>query len=339
MNKTLFITDLHFGIYQDINLLEYQFETLTRLINEEDPKAVIIGGDIFHYRNPRASTLIKVKNFFDKFNDINWIVMRGNHDTISKSGSIETTLDLVFTKPNMKVIKECTEIDDIWFLPHYEDIQVVETWVKDRKYDPLIAFGHFAYKGERIHPDAYVGDCIDPQLFWNMPESHLFLGHIHHPSDVKNIHCVGTQYSVSFGESNEEKRYLVIEEGGNVKFKPMKYGIKHLQGTLEEVEKLIEENPNFKLLTRVKIDSMDAIYQQDIKEAIAEKENVLLCDIRVLEQVITPKKNSLENDIFSITDDVIDEYIGNNPDEDIADIDLKQSYEDIIDEVNQDTNP
>jgi len=338
VNKTLVITDLHLGIYQDINLIEHQFNTIRRIIEEENPSIVIDCGDTFHYRNPRVSTLLSAKKFFDSFEDIKFIVLRGNHTTISKSGSLDTTLDLVFTKPNMKVIKECKEQDGIWFLPHYEDISIVENWVKDRKYDPLISFGHFAYKGERIHPDAYVGDCIDPELFWNMKNSHLFLGHIHHPSDVKNIHCIGTQYSISFGEANENKRYLIIDGDNEVKFKPVKHGIKHIKGSLDEVKDLIEKNKGFKLLVRVNINSLDSIYQQDIKEAITDNEDVLLCDIRVIEQASTPKKNSLDHDICSITEDVIDEYIEKNPDEVLSDKDLKEAYESIIDEVNKNTN-
>lgn len=339
--KGLFLTDLHFGIYPDLNLIDYQMSTLNRIIEEESPDIVVIGGDIFHYRNPRAETLLQVKNFFNSIKGVReTLLLRGNHDTINKSGAIDSSLSLVAHCEDVFVKNEITNLfftkfENTMFLPHAEDVKETERFIKENLNDHIkYIFGHFAYKGEAIHPDAHVGDCIDPNVLFdtNIP---VFLGHIHHPSDLKNIHVVGTQYSVSFGEANESKRYMVFDETGSWDYRPVNFGIKHIKGDFSFVEEEITQNKDFSLLVRVEIDSLDNAYQQEVKEAIMAFDNVLMCDIRVIDHEITPNIKSLDRDITSIDAGVIQEYIDNNPLDGYTKEELMETYKEIEDAVKE----
>ena len=344
--KYLFITDLHFGIYKDIGLLKYQFETLNKILDEEEPDGLIIGGDVFHYKSPRIETILEVGDWLDELPVYceNVIILRGNHDTLSKSPDSRHLLE--FFKGAQNIIESPTyysligklgECVSTAFIPHYYDSStIVDWWQKKGRYEQYkYIFGHWAYKGVMAHHDVEFSDTIDLNLFKNQEDCHIFLGHIHEPQDKGNVHVVGTQYSISFGEANQDKRYLIIDDDG-FHFKPVTHGIKHLKGSFSEVCDMVDKyQKDFKLLCRVMVKELDSAYTQDIKDYLLKEKNVVLVDVRVVPENVTPNKTSIKDPTAIITDEVIDEYVENNPIEGFEVEEIMGKYKEILNEAKE----
>ena len=347
--KYLFITDLHFGIYKDIGLLKYQFETLDKIIKEENPDGIIIGGDIFHYKSPRIETILEVRDWIysvsNKIDDYEFYLLRGNHDTLSKSPNSRHLLEFfegvtVISDPSYYSLVGSDDSPDMLstaFIPHYYDSStIVDWWQKTGRYQQYkYIFGHWAYKGVMAHHDVEFSDTIDLNLFKNQEDCHIFLGHIHEPQDRGNVHVVGTQYSISFGEANQDKRYLIIDDDG-FHFKPVTHGIKHLKGNFSEVCDMVDKyQKDFKLLCRVMVKELDSAYTQDIKDYLLKEKNVILVDVRVVPENVTPNKTSIKDPTAIITDEVINEYVENNPIEGFEVEEIMGKYKEILNEAKE----
>jgi DNA repair exonuclease SbcCD nuclease subunit len=356
--KVLFITDLHFGIYKDIKLLDHQFETLNKLVELEKPEEIWIGGDVFHEKNPHVETIIRVKDWIEEL-PVSVRILLGNHDRMNKTPTSRNLLEfLTYEEPYYENPKSCVVYDQCYvlpfgteckqwqihgnkvnyaFIPHYYDSNtIINWWQNTGRYNQYkFIFGHWAYKGVMAHHDVEFSDTVDLNLFKDQEDCHIFLGHIHQPQDKGNVHVIGTQYSISFGESNQDKRYLVLNTYDHTfEFKPMTFGIRHIQGSFDEVVDMVKKyQKDYKLLCRVKVRELDSAYNQDIKENLLKEENVLLVDIRVIPEDVTPNKNSIKKSTEIITDDVIDEFIKNNPLDGFTYEEILNKYKEIISEA------
>ena len=139
MSKTtsvLLLTDLHFRSDYLPGFLETQVETLLKLADSSKPDAVVINGDIFHKRNPRGPELLAFGELLSKLPCNNIIVNRGNHDTIRKDGTSDTTLSLFADKAQIITEAKTVRIGgvDFDFIPHYEDeSKIVECLKKSNR--------------------------------------------------------------------------------------------------------------------------------------------------------------------------------------------------------------
>ena len=313
-SKVVILTDLHLRSDYLPGFLERQVETLLGLVNKKPCSHVVINGDIFERRNPQSEEVLAFDYMLDQMKNKEIIINRGNHDTMRKDGTSDTTLSVFSSKA--RVVKDTETIRigsvDFDFIPHYEDEDRI---IEDLKATKNPVFGHFGYDG-----------CIDGAYAMEARVKHwhfkkkpwAFLGHIHRPNIYKNVVILGTQYSNTFGEPNAQKyiHELVIRDGDvEMIRKPIEKGIKHLVCTLDELPQLAKKHriENFFTLLRVKLDRLDSYTEERLKEELFAQYPIQSLDL-VFEDVF-PKFDSdytPEQKIFSLDEKIIDDYINNS---------------------------
>ncbi len=311
-NRILFLTDLHLRSDYIPGYLKEQVKTLKKLVNTKPPDALVIGGDIFHKRNPEGEELLAFDAFLSACKCKNIFILRGNHDSIRKDGSSDTTLSLF--KGRATVIKDTSTVSicntSFDFVPHYEDPSKIVEGVKKAK-NHLV--GHFGFQ-----------DCISNGNFVyesdvkakHFPKKKLsFLGHIHKPKVYGNIHVLGTPYSTSFGEANAQKwvtEMLIRDQEVSINRKPINFGIRHLQCGIDELPSLYKKlgNDSFFTLLRVKLDRLDEYVERQIHDKLVKDYDVDYLEFSF--EDILPKFTSdyvPDRKILSLDDEVISDYI------------------------------
>lgn len=305
------LTDLHLRSDYIPGFLEKQVDTLLRIVNEKPPHTLVINGDIFEKRNPKGEELLAFQYLLDNFKCGDIIINRGNHDTIRKDGTSETTLSLFSNKARVICDTETVYIGGVNFdfIPHYEDEDRI---IKDLKRTKNPVFGHFGFNG-CISNGAYSYEA-------KVKKSHFknkltFLGHIHKARQYDNIHIIGTQYSNTFGEANASKSFyrLVLRDGDiQVIKKPINHGVKHVVGGIHELEALNKKYKfsDFFTILRLKLDKLDEYAEAQLTEEVTGKYDINHLEI-VFDDVL-PKIGSSyipTGPSFALDDRLIEEYI------------------------------
>jgi len=313
LRRISILTDLHLRDDLVYGYMDEQVNTLLRLVNKKPTDVVVINGDLFQKRNPKGSELLALKRLLKGFKCKKVYINRGNHDTLSKDGTLDTTLSL-FESEKVHVIVD-DEVIDIYgqpfhFIPHYEDESIIISKIGKTDY-PI--FGHFGFDGSLSHNNYAYSSYVKKSHFGDRI---TFLGHIHHCKQYgSNVFMLGTQYSTSFGEANSTKYFHEIIMKGDlmeVIRTPIEFGIKHIVGTVDEIEKL---NSKFKFndfftLLKVKVDNVDLYAKDAIKDDILSKYNLGSLEI-VFEDTLPMNHNSVirTGSIVSLTDDIVEDYI------------------------------
>ena len=96
--KSLILSDLHLGktahfrkngIALPNGVIEKDLENLQKLIEHYEPEKIIIVGDLFH---AELNSEIEIfRKWFEDFNTIKWLLVKGNHDRFSKKFGMEET--------------------------------------------------------------------------------------------------------------------------------------------------------------------------------------------------------------------------------------------------------
>ena len=312
-HRVLFITDLHLRSDYIPGFLSKQVETLVSLVNAKPPASLVIGGDIFNRRNPGGEELLAFGNLLDKFKCRNIYVLRGNHDTIHKDGTSDTTLSLFSDKARIITDTETIRLGsaDFDFVSHYESEAKIVSEVKGCKNHVI---GHFGFDGCVSNGYHHLESRLKR---WNFPKKKLvFLGHIHKPKVYdKRIHILGTPYSNSFGEANAQKflTELIIRDGEiTVNRKPINYGIRHVVCTIDELKEKSKtlRFDNFFIILRIVLDRMDEYVERQLHERLAKDYNVDYLELSF--EDVLPKFSSdytPDKKLFSLNSDVISSYI------------------------------
>ena len=94
--KSLILSDLHLGktahfrkngIALPNGVIEKDLENLQKIIEHYEPEKIIIVGDLFH--TELNSEIEIFRKWFESFNMIKWLLVKGNHDRFSKKFGIE----------------------------------------------------------------------------------------------------------------------------------------------------------------------------------------------------------------------------------------------------------
>ena len=311
-HRALLISDTHLRSDYIPGFLETQIETLTRIVNAKPPDTLIMGGDIFHKRNPGGDELLAFRKFLNSVKCKDIIVLRGNHDTIHKDGSSETTLSLFSDKAKIIIDTETVSIGGVFFdfIPHYEDEAKIVREVR-KATNHLI--GHFGFDG-CISNGAYAYESRLKR--WHFPKNkYSFLGHIHKSKRYDKISVIGTQYSNSFGEANEKKYYteLLIRDGEVRPIrKAVNFGIRHIKCSIDELPAKGKEliTPEFFTILRIKLDRLDEYVQHQIHDKVLDEYKVDYLEFSF--EDLLPKFASdytPDRKLFTLDDGVIEEYI------------------------------
>jgi DNA repair exonuclease SbcCD nuclease subunit len=325
MNKAVVIGDCHFtNAYPSFDYLEKQLQTIEHiLLDVEDADYIIFLGDVFHFRKPDPETIVKVKVFFKrlcKFPTKKIFIVRGNHDTASKSDdSLLTILD-VLDYPQINIVYD-SKVEEVGeclfgFIAHFERDEEILTrlaGVEDKlalSDQKKFIFGHFGYTGcLNTNGDEDFG------LSLNVFKHPTFLGHIHKPVDEGNVHVVGTPYSTAFSESDNHHRYAVIDTlTGEYTFKKINFGIRYLcfEYSALEANKDFINDRKYKTILRVLLNNITDTNSVDLRKNIMEEYDVEYVDIKYLPLIDNEshqssfRPNSLA---FDFDDDLIFKYV------------------------------
>jgi len=294
-------------------MLDAQREAVIKIcdLHKECDKVIFLG-DLMMHRNPRPEVLLALNKMIDAASqDREVFILRGNHDSVTKSDDGVTSLSL-FENSKVKVITH-THIDhkNKWvFIPHYEDEQKIKDDL-DCAPAGYTIFGHFGYHGVLNS----AGDA-DFSLSISDFKNPTILGHIHTEGRNGNVTVLGTPYSTNFGEAGKDCYYGILDERGLDKL-PSKYGPRHLVVDYDNVEDNLDwinkdSMPTDYTLLRININTINE--DQDRIADLCDKIKVGSLEIKY--KPLLDEKDEFETDgrVFTtaLNDELIEYYINSS---------------------------
>lgn len=255
--KLFHISDLHLGkrIYE-FSMLEEQRELLSeilRKIDEEQPQALLISGDIYDKPVPPTEAVKLLDDFLTALSarSLHTYLIAGNHDSAQR---IEFGKE-IFGRENIhisgsigEVLAHFTETDEfgaveIWLLPFFKPAYVnallgeegVSSYAEAArvlleresidfsKRNVILVHQFVTWRGTAEHSDSETlslggVDEIDAGLFFEF--DYTALGHLHNPQKLgqETVRYAGSPMPYSFSEIRRKKGITVVElrEKGNV---------------------------------------------------------------------------------------------------------------------------
>ena len=312
--KIAFINDTHFGVRNDSPFfleqsLDFFEKTFFPYLKEHNITNVIHLGDLLDRRKfVNFNTLSQVrKRFFKPLidNNIKTYITIGNHDTYYKNtNSLNSINELFFNESDIiKIIETPTAID-------FDGLCIgIIPWVaRDNEADCLqfiskckcpIIGGHFEISGFQVMNGVIHPLGLNKRIFDRFEL--VLSGHFHLKQNNGNIHYLGTQYELNFGDMNSPKGFHVLDtETRNLEFikNPNKifHLIKYDDSTEAGIDTILMENLNqykggfIKVIVTNKTKPfafdkyIDALYslnpqQLTIVEEYSEKQNSIDIDI------------------------------------------------------------
>ena len=235
--KTLIIGDTHF---HDTNkeLRQTQLEAARILYEHADIQGcdrVVFLGDVFDKRKPSPACILDVKEFFDSV-EIPTVIIRGNHDSATKSDDGITVLTLLHRDGMVEVFNRWAHRGSHLYLSHFEDEQQIKDVLSAAWPDDTVVFGHFGFDGALNN--AGDADCaLQPSDFRHK----TILGHIHQHMEVGNITVLGTPWDTCYHDAGQ--KYYGVLEGANLKLREFNLG------------------PNYLTLTPATLDQIPTVYE------------------------------------------------------------------------------
>lgn len=222
--KDLVIGDVHFGIKSNsVIWLEKQIEFFNTqvidTIKSEQPDRVVFLGDVFDVRyslNIQIGLDVKEMfiNLLNKFKDINFYIICGNHDLYSPliENSKYSTYKVLFGSEFTDKYKNLVIIDDDYlienrtaFLPWWwtENESRWETFLHDNKHNVDIIYCH----SDLEHWES--GRITAKE------DIKVYAGHIHYPwmNKLQGLFNLGACCAFTFNDVNSSRYIYIIEDG------------------------------------------------------------------------------------------------------------------------------
>ena len=221
MNKIAIINDTHFGVRNDSSFflekcLSYFENVVFPYIKENNITHMIHLGDFFDRRKYiNFNTLREVRQrFLEKIpKEVNFHIILGNHDTFYKNTNDVNSLKELFRGySNITLYDSPSTIDidglKISLIPWINDANKIEYCDYIQNCSSSILMGHFEIIGFEVINGVKHHSGISESLF-NKFEM-ILSGHFHMKQSKKNIHYLGTQYQMNFGDANTLKGFHVL---------------------------------------------------------------------------------------------------------------------------------
>lgn len=304
--NTLILGDVHLN-NKIPGYLDFQVESLKRIIRREyGLNYVTFLGDIFDRRNPHTEELLAFKKVLDSFPYHQFSLIRGNHDTFRKNESTESALSL-YESNHVKVYSDfyLDGRTKIAYIPHYAEEDKLKRFVQSVPEDFLI-LGHFSIVECKFATDVRELSCKDFK-------AKAILGHLHSPLEYEKVTYLGSLFSSSFADANLDNRYCILNKDGKISKKKVGCGIKHLSLDYGEIDwdSKIFKDKKFFVLLRAFLKKLDS--DVDYKEVVEKMKglNLPYFDIKFYPtfNVKDIKKLRTEKGLFSLTDEVINNFI------------------------------
>lgn len=228
MNKQIGVLgDCHFDIFSNLKqerMYEYQEKFFKEVFFPEilsrQIKTVVQLGDLFDSRIKisQRSLAFSKRIFFDvlRDNNIELIVLTGNHDIFYKDSlKIVTAEQVLGEYSNITLVKKPTQMDlngyKCSFIPWIckENEASISHFIETDDSD--ITFGHLELAGGKLNKYAVQEHGSDIGMFKKYNK--VYSGHFHSPSIFNNVQFVGVPYELTRIDANEQKSFLIIEDG------------------------------------------------------------------------------------------------------------------------------
>jgi len=170
----------------------------------------IVAGDIFHNKSIIHSLAMAV--FVDTLRDhpqIHFYLIDGNHDHSKMSGTGVSALKSLSKEPNVTVIHDTLQIENIYMVAWNN--KIVKNITSYKGSDYLIS--HFGLNEASLSS----GISIVSDLGMKNLSKYKFvlLGHYHKPQEISNsstqLYYVGSPIQLDRGERHENKRFLDVD--------------------------------------------------------------------------------------------------------------------------------
>ena len=275
--KFIHLSDLHLGkrVF-DFNLLEdqeYILEEILKVIDSEEPDAVIIAGDIYDRSVPSTEAVELLDEFLFQLSsrDLQVLLISGNHDSperLAFASRLIAPTGIHLSPVYSGVIEPIVLTDEfgpvnVYLLPFVKPAHVrrffpgekIESYndalriavqalnVDRSKRNVLVTHQFITGAARSDSEEISVGgtDNIDASVFEGF--DYVALGHIHAPQNIgsERIRYCGTPLKYSFSEAKHEKSVTVIDMGEKdsllvrtVPLHPLR-DLREIEGSYEEL--------------------------------------------------------------------------------------------------------
>jgi DNA repair exonuclease SbcCD nuclease subunit len=326
--KIAFINDTHFGVRNDSPFfleqsLDFFEKTFFPYLKEHNITNVIHLGDLLDRRKfVNFNTLSQVrKRFFKPLidNNIKTYITIGNHDTYYKNTNSLNSISELFLNESdvIKIIENPTAID-------YDGLCIgIIPWVSKDNEDECLQFiktckcpiigGHFEISGFQVMNGVVHPTGLSKSTFERFEL--VLSGHFHLKQNNGNIHYLGTQYELNFGDMNSPKGFHILDtETRTIEFIKNPNKIFHLfrydDSTEEGVNSIVSAN-----ITQYKNGFIKVIVANKIKPFAFDKfidaiYSVSPQQLTIVEEY-NDKQNTIDIDITEDTMSIINKEIDN----------------------------
>lgn len=241
--KFIALADLHFSLYSNDKIdqntglskrLSDIIRTFTYSLDyatENGIKNIVVMGDIYHTKSIIHSQVENILiSLFRNYKNLNFILLSGNHDVSSQSGTGVTALKGL-ERDNVKVIDEPIKIDNVLLVPWFKGMI---DYIKNNESEYLIS--HFGLNEATL--SSGISIVSDIKLSDLEKYNRVLLGHYHNPQEIKNVIYSGSIIQLDWGEKHEEKRFLDVDsKNDKIDFIPTKGYRKYFSFDLDNQNK------------------------------------------------------------------------------------------------------
>lgn len=301
MDKNILVVgDLHLKL-SNVKTMDNFFDYLKEIVREKGVKTLIFLGDLYDGKalihvDVQTMLLNKMKNFVEQ----QVYIIVGNHDFASTNLGNHSLKPLELFS-NIKII-DTYDIVDEYLLMAYGKTAELEGVLRKvcRTSNKIRAiFGHFAVNGFMYGSGKEVDDGVDPKLL-TVP---TILGHIHSAASIDNVLYLGTPISQTFGEANQLKKILLIQDDGMELIEVSDIFPRHISIKWQDSDAAKFKSNDFLRVTDVPVRDREEAKKkyaeiQDVRfEFISETNNVVRIDPTKSHEVIL--KEYIEKNFIS----------------------------------------
>lgn len=264
--KFIFFTDSHFHLFSNYakpdeqyenDRFREQIEALQKVfdIAKEEKATVIFGGDLFHKRNAvNTKVYNSVFSTFAKNQDVQVLLLRGNHDATTNSLYTDSSIDTFDYLPNVDVIKSLSTVTkdnvNIVFTAYGDETEEIKSYIKNSYEKDMVNIlvshlgveGSLVGKGSHRLEGAFGYQDLQPDLY-----DFILLGHYHRRQYFSNPNHLygGSLMQQSFSDEQEANGvHLIDTEEMTTEFIPIntrKFITVQGDNIPENIDELVEQ--------------------------------------------------------------------------------------------------
>lgn len=223
MNDFVIVGDLQMK-RENLQVCEQVFDEVEKLAVKRNLNQVVLVGDLLDRRGlVEAACLNKLHELLSK-SKLTFYILIGNHDLLSLY-STEHALEPLKSLPNVNIYDKPGQLGNILFMPYYKNptkfLQDMNTWLPKLPKKPIL----ICHQGVK---EFTIGSGYTEEEAVTLSDLHAFklviAGHYHTPNDKGNVVFIGSPFSHSYGESNENKRLGILNTNtATIEFYPTEF--------------------------------------------------------------------------------------------------------------------